>query len=162
MTRFAVNLILTIRGYLVDWELTRLTKNPRKTQDDTLRDLLRTNAGTEYSKLNGLDKITNREEFRIVHPVSKYQRFEPFYERMMNGEENMLTKEKPVFYCITSGTTGKSSSIGFLKSQLNSIIFTAIPMILNKVAPTIPQIRMLQRVSNTYTQVSKNRIIYCC
>ncbi|GAV02755.1 hypothetical protein RvY_13281 [Ramazzottius varieornatus] len=151
LQRFAVNIILTVRGYYVDWEVTRVTKNPKKTQEDTLRDLLRTNAGTEYSRKYGLDKVSNREEFRSVHPLCKYQHFEPYCERMLtNGETNILSKEKPVLFAFTSGTTGKSNRIPFLKSQLKTILFCAIPMILNKVAPTIPQIRLLKRKMYLY------------
>ncbi|GAV06309.1 hypothetical protein RvY_16323 [Ramazzottius varieornatus] len=143
--RYAFVVYLTIRGYFVSQELEWLTSHPTELQDKTLLQILKTNESTEYAIENGLSKVTTREEFRRSHPLCKYERFAPYYERMMNGEDNVLTSEKPSFYGVTSGTTGKASHIAQLPYQFESMYKQAAPLILNRVAPTFPQVRSLRR-----------------
>lgn len=144
--RYAFLVYLTIRGYFVSQELEWLTSHPKELQDKTLLEILKKNESTEYAIENGLSKVTTREEFQRAHPLCKYERFAPYYERMMNGEDNVLTSEKPSFYGVTSGTTGKASHIAQLPYQFESMYKQAAPLILNKVAPTFPQVRSLRRV----------------
>ncbi|MGB3615009.1 MAG: GH3 auxin-responsive promoter family protein, partial [Elainellaceae cyanobacterium] len=44
-------------------------------------------------------------------PVAAYTDFEPYIDRMAAGEPNLLTAEPPIFFNLTSGSTGKKKLI---------------------------------------------------
>ena len=144
--RYIISWLLRIQGFLVTRQITASSKNLKKSQGDTLRQILRANAKTEYSQAHGLDKVNTREELRKVHPLCGYERFDPYYERMMNGEENILTAEKPLAFGITSGTTGKPSKIAVLHSTMDTFIKILIPFALFNCAGIIPDVLGRKRV----------------
>ena len=45
-------------------------------------------------------------DFRSTQPLTGYDRYEPYVRRIYEGEENVMTAEKPILLGKTSGTTG--------------------------------------------------------
>ena len=37
------------------------------------------------------------EEFKQIHPITKYDHYESFVQRIFDGEENVLSKDSPIF-----------------------------------------------------------------
>ncbi|NEO39176.1 MAG: GH3 auxin-responsive promoter family protein [Moorea sp. SIOASIH] len=76
--------------------------------ESTLLKIISHNKDTEYGKKYGFAKITNLKEFKQIHPLTKYEHYESFIQRMFDGEENVLSKDSPIFFARSSGTTSIS------------------------------------------------------
>lgn len=87
-------------------QLEKSSLNPMKENEELLKKILKKNANTEYGKLHGFADIKSIEEFRKNVPVSTYEDFAPFIERVKNGENNILTSSKILGYSRTSGSSG--------------------------------------------------------
>ena len=67
---------------------------------------------TEIGKKWSLSTIKTIEDYRNNVPLTDYEDYRPYIERMVEkGEENLLSPDKVIFYCPTSGTTTKSKLI---------------------------------------------------
>jgi hypothetical protein len=91
------------------------THVPRQTQISRLADILQRNAGTEYGRLHGFEKADLRGFQRSV-PISTYEDFRPYINRMMAGEHNLLTTEVPYQYLLTSGSTAEPKYVPVTKT----------------------------------------------
>ncbi|MDD3905854.1 MAG: GH3 auxin-responsive promoter family protein [Candidatus Omnitrophica bacterium] len=91
------------------------TKDPLKAQERTLLKYLRRNRNTEFGIEHGFASIKSIRDFRSRVSLSKYEKIRPYITRMENGENNILTRDKVVFFGITSGTTGKPKLIPVTK-----------------------------------------------
>ena len=88
-----------------------LCGTPVQAQDRLLREILVTNAGTEFGRQHGFGDITSFQQFQERVPISTYEDLEPYITEEMNGRPNQLTKEPPVLFTTTSGTTGNRKYI---------------------------------------------------
>lgn len=98
------------------------TKEIRNCQERELLKLLRLNSETEYSKKMQLGTVETREEFVQRHPLSQYDQFQEYFDRMVKGEEKVITSQKAGYYPVTSGTTGKGKIIPFVRYQYDNMI----------------------------------------
>ncbi len=85
---------------------TTVSRAPSKAQQRLLREILGTNAGTEFGRRHGFAGITTFAEFQERVPISGYEDLEPYIDAAMQGQPNQLTKRPPVLFTTTSGTTG--------------------------------------------------------
>jgi GH3 auxin-responsive promoter len=88
-----------------------LCRAPAKAQDQLLRQLLEANAGTEFGRRHRFGAISSFAEFQGRVPIATYEDLEPYIKAEMNGQGNQLTKERPVLFTTTSGTTGNRKYI---------------------------------------------------
>jgi hypothetical protein len=88
-----------------------LCRDPVQAQDRLLRQILETNADTEFGRRHGFGSITSFQQFQERVPISAYEDLEPYITEEMNGRANQLTKEPPVLFTTTSGTTGNRKYI---------------------------------------------------
>jgi GH3 auxin-responsive promoter len=88
-----------------------LCRIPGQAQDRLLRQILETNADTEFGRHHGFGGITSFRQFQERVPISGYEDLEPYITAEMNGRPNQLTKDPPVLFTTTSGTTGKRKYI---------------------------------------------------
>jgi hypothetical protein len=88
-----------------------LCRTPVQAQDRLLRQILETNADTEFGRHHGFGGITSFQQFQEKIPISAYEDLEPYITAEMNGRPNQLTKEPPVLFTTTSGTTGNRKYI---------------------------------------------------
>lgn len=84
------------------------SKNVPSVSESTLLKILASNSETEYGKKYGFSNITKIQEFKAIHPITKYEHYESFVQRVLEGEENILSKESPIFFAQSSGTTSIS------------------------------------------------------
>lgn len=52
--------------------------------------------------------ISDTETFRQRHPITDYDHYEKYVERVAKGEQKVLISEKPLILAMTSGTSGTS------------------------------------------------------
>lgn len=88
-----------------------LCRAPVQAQEDLLRQILETNADTEFGRRQSFGTIRGFGEFQERIPLSAYEDLEPYITAEMNGRPNQLTKEPPVLFTTTSGTTGNRKYI---------------------------------------------------
>jgi GH3 auxin-responsive promoter len=88
-----------------------LCRDPVRAQDRLLRQILEANADTEFGRRHGFGSIATFRDFQERVPISAYEDLEPYITAEMNGRPNQLTKEPPVLFTTTSGTTGKRKYI---------------------------------------------------
>jgi hypothetical protein len=88
-----------------------LCRTPVQAQDRLLRQILETNAETEFGRRHGFGAITSFRDFQERVPIASYEDLEPYITAEMNGRPNQLTKDPPVLFTTTSGTTGNRKYI---------------------------------------------------
>jgi hypothetical protein len=88
-----------------------LCRTPVQAQDRLLRQVLETNADTEFGRRHGFGGIATLKEFQERVPIAGYEDLEPYIKAEMSGQPNQLTKEPPVLFTTTSGTTGNRKYI---------------------------------------------------
>jgi GH3 auxin-responsive promoter len=88
-----------------------LCRAPVQAQDRLLRQILETNADTEFGRHHGFADVTSFRQFQERVPISAYEDLEPYITEEMNGRPSQLTKDPPVLFTTTSGTTGNRKYI---------------------------------------------------
>lgn len=82
-------------------------QDARKHQMSFLTELLNRNQNTEYGGKYGFGSILSYEEFKDWVPITEYNDYLPFIQRMMNdGETNLLSADPVTYYATSSGTSG--------------------------------------------------------
>lgn len=77
-----------------------------------LETLLRDNMDTEYGRKYGFSGIRSVDDYRKSLPLTTYDDYEPYIERMTEkGERNLLSVYPLAYYASTSGTSGSPKKI---------------------------------------------------
>ena len=118
----AVMRIIAIKGKIALKALENSSKNAMKENEELLKKILQDNKDTEYGKLHKFSEIKNIDDFRKNIPVSTYDDFAPYIERMKNGEENLITSSKVLGYSRTSGSSGVPKYIPATESSLTAYV----------------------------------------
>jgi hypothetical protein len=86
-------------------------QTPMEIQLELFQNLIRKNQDTAFGKDHYFSKIRSFRDFQRNVPISSYETLRPYIERAMVNKPGQLTREAPVFFANTSGTTGKSKWI---------------------------------------------------
>ncbi|MBP7510631.1 MAG: GH3 auxin-responsive promoter family protein [Bacteroidia bacterium] len=107
---------MPIVNSLVSWYLKRrlpafeeILNNPHQVQHDQLMKLLRIAQITEFGRHHDFKTIHNLETFKQRVPVTNYDDFKHYIERMMLGEQNILWPSEVRWFAKSSGTTSAKS-----------------------------------------------------
>ena len=80
--------------------------------EETLLKILNDNKNTEYGKKYGFANIHSFEEYKAKVPLSNYDNYKEYIDRMIqNKEENLITAYKVLQYADTSGSSGVQKRI---------------------------------------------------
>ena len=74
-------------------------------QRHELLSILSGNKETEYGRRYGFSGIESVEAFQSMVPMTTYEDYQGYIDRMIAGERGVLTASDPVYYAITSGST---------------------------------------------------------
>lgn len=91
-----------------------------KTQKDLLARLISDNARTSFGRAHNFQSILSSADYRHAVPLSDYDSLFPYIEAAMNGSPAQLTESPPIFFSVTSGTTGASKYIPVTKESRSS------------------------------------------
>ncbi len=80
-------------------------------QEAFLQRLLAQHQNTELGKHFRLGTIRTLDQFRSQVPVYPYSFYEPYTERIAQGEANVLNPDPVVYISLTSGSTGKQKLV---------------------------------------------------
>ncbi|NJN23428.1 MAG: GH3 auxin-responsive promoter family protein [Acaryochloridaceae cyanobacterium RL_2_7] len=97
------------------------TLNPSQYQERFLFKLLREHQDTEFGRDHQLAEIQTVDDYRRHVPIHTYQDFDPLIQRMAAGESHILIKDAPIYFNITSGSTGKRKLIPVTKASRKCI-----------------------------------------
>ncbi len=117
-------------GNIVFKSLDRVSQIPVETQEKLLMDIIRKNKDTEYGKKVGLGNIHSVEEFQKKIPLTTYDDYADYVDRMIAGESNLMMAAKCHRYCSSSGSVGKPKILpksGRDLFHMQSVGFVATP-----------------------------------
>lgn len=87
-------------------QLSEKTANAHKIQRELLFSLLEKNKDTVYGKKYDFADIHSPEAYQQMVPLTDYGDYDAYIQQMLKGKANILTAEPPIYYCISSGSTG--------------------------------------------------------
>ncbi|HEY6615961.1 MAG TPA: GH3 auxin-responsive promoter family protein, partial [Vicinamibacterales bacterium] len=96
----------------------RKAGRPDLAQTEVLRSIMSANHDTTFGRQHGFADIDRALTFRERVPVQQYEMLRPYIERQRRTGETALTKEAPLFYAQTSGTTGRPKYIPITPTAL--------------------------------------------
>jgi GH3 auxin-responsive promoter len=95
-------------------------RHPMAEQEKLLRTLLRENADTAFGRRHGFASIETFSRFQKQVPISEYDDIAPYVDASRHGQPAQLTAARPVFYAMTSGTTGPAKYIPVTEASRHS------------------------------------------
>jgi hypothetical protein len=94
--------------------------NPHEAQEKVFEYLISKAKNTGWGKQHNYREIRNTEDFRKNVPLSTYEQFAPYVDRVMKGEQNLLWSTPITWFSKSSGTTNaKSKFIPVSKESLH-------------------------------------------
>ena len=90
--------------------------NVRQVQQEGLSALIRENCNTAYGMEFGFNTIQSIEDFREKIPLTTYEDYISYIQRIKAGETSVLTEERVVMLELSSGSTSSSKYIPYTKS----------------------------------------------
>ncbi len=84
-------------------------KYPLEVQDELFKRLITTAKNTEFGKTYAFSELNNQEQFKRIIPVFSYEDINPYIERNMMGEQNLLWPSDVKWFAKSSGTTNARS-----------------------------------------------------
>ena len=99
-----LKLLIKIRAFDAD-KFDKKTHDSRAAQKEFLLRVLYDNRDTLFGKEHKFSHIKTVEDFQKNVPVNSYETLRPYIKKMMDGENNILVKDRVIFFGITSGTT---------------------------------------------------------
>lgn len=104
-------------GVLVKRNFNKDTQKAYKVNESVLLKILRKNYKSEIGVKYNFKSINSIRDFRDKFPITNYDFYEKYIEKMAKGYENVLFSEKIEYFGHTSGTTGKQKLIPTTKSS---------------------------------------------
>ncbi|KAL4234068.1 hypothetical protein ACF0H5_005722 [Mactra antiquata] len=129
-----IKIVNTI-SLILYWLFVKKSKTCKKTQEDLLKDILKTNKDTLFFKDHSLSTDISVDEFRRCMPLTTYKDLAKYADMITeNGNENVLFPGKASFVAYTSGTSsGKSKAFPkSAKMKMRSMISMLILQTISK------------------------------
>lgn len=104
--------IMHVRRFLVG------VTEPFQAQSQKLLEIVRENEDTAFGKKHHFNKIGSIADFQAQVPAGTYKDHYPCIEAMKNGEKAQLTRQDPIMFANTSGTTDKPKFIPITSGHL--------------------------------------------
>jgi len=117
-------------------KVNKWANNPIKTQDKIFNNLISEATSTLFGKDHDFISINSYEDFVKRVPIRDYEDLNPYIEKVVKGEENILWKGKPIYFAKTSGTTSGAKYIPITKESMSNHTEAARNAILLYVAET--------------------------
>lgn len=103
--------ILTTAARQIKANFIRKTRQTSAVQEKFLFSLLSAYRNTELGQKYELSQIKTVDQFRETIPILPYSCYQPYIDRIAQGETNILTPDPVEYLHLTSGSTGTSKLI---------------------------------------------------
>lgn len=80
---------------------------PQAAQESVLRDIADQARGTAFGLEHGVHEVRTLRDWQSAVPVRSYEELRPYVDRLLTGEQNVLTRSQPYALLKTSGTSGR-------------------------------------------------------
>ena len=111
-------------------------ENALRDQAQTFRYLMQRVAQTKFGKDHRLTADTTYETFKQKVPVRDYEGLKSYFNRVVDGEQDVLWPGKPIYFAKTSGTTSGVKYIPITKESIPYHINSARNALLCYIAET--------------------------
>jgi len=105
--------------------------NPQKTQEQTLLDLVKKYAVTDYGKNHGALQITGIADFQSKFPTIEYTGLLPYIAQIKEGNYKAILPEPPECWVMTRGSTGRAKVLPATPTHLKQIFTCGARAIIN-------------------------------
>ncbi len=102
------------------FEFKEARKDVNKAQEKLLLSIIKKNKDTLYGTKHKFKEIKNIKDFQKKVPIINYEDIEEYVDLQKKGAQNILTKDKVIFFATTSGTTKKPKLIPITKQRRQS------------------------------------------
>ncbi len=130
-SKLAIPFAKQVRKRVYKW-----ANNPHKTQRKVFEYLVAEGCKTAFGKDHDFVSINNYEDFKKRVPINDYEGLRTYVDRVVEGEENVLWKGRPLYYAKTSGTTSGAKYIPITKESMPTHIKAARNALLFYIAET--------------------------
>ena len=111
-------------------------QNPIATQVAVFKKLIKEAQSTQFGKDHYFEQIQSHADFVQNVPIRDYEGLKSYVDRVVNGEENVLWKGKPIYFAKTSGTTSGAKYIPLTKESMPTHIQASRNAILHYIHET--------------------------
>ena len=111
-------------------KIQKWAKKPVQTQEKVFHELISNARDTQFGRDHNFSKIKTYTDYIKQVPIRDYEDLKPYIDRIVDGEENILWKGKPLYFAKTSGTTSGIKNIPLTKKSLKYQIQAARDAIL--------------------------------
>lgn len=110
---------MILKGYMDLHSMQRNTVNARKKNEKLLFKMIKWGKNTEFGREHHFSEIKTVEDYRRLVPMATYADFDPYIQRMINDEKNILTSLPLVGYAQSSGSVGKRKFVPLTQPDIN-------------------------------------------
>ncbi len=108
------------------WRIEQWINDPVNAQREVLQDLVTHGQYSEFGRKYGFKELFNIRKFKEQVPIQEYEDIQPYIDRLMQGEENLLWNTPVNWFAKSSGTTNdKSKFIPITQESLEDCHFQA-------------------------------------
>lgn len=107
--------------------------------------LIQENAHTAYGTNHHFSEIHNRDDFVRLHPLTHYDHYAAYIDRVADGEQNVMTKAMPAMLGVTSGTSGQCKLMPTSNRLFRSFFVDGIAVLYHYMFQTYPSMNQLQK-----------------
>ncbi len=126
------------------WQVKNWTSYPEAFQRDVLQDLVTTAQYTYFGKQYHFSDTFSVKDFKNRVPIHDYEDLQPYIQRMLDGEENILWNTPVKWFAKSSGTTNnKSKFIPVSDESLQENHFKASKDVLTNYYKNFPSSNLL-------------------
>jgi hypothetical protein len=121
---------------MISRSILKWSNDAARAQEFLFHKLISEGKKTIFGRENGYNDISSYETFKSRVRIRDYEDFKPYIERIKNGEENVLWKDKPIYFAKSSGTTSGVKYIPITKESISNHIDSARNALLMYIAET--------------------------
>lgn len=117
-------------------DINKWSSKPIETQDKVFHNLIKKAKTTTFGKDHNFKTINSYQEYKKQVPVRDYEDLKPYVEKILDGQDDVLWKGKPIYFAKTSGTTSGAKYIPITKESMPYHIKAAKSALLNYIHKT--------------------------
>lgn len=110
---------------LVSKGIDKMAENALEDQEKIRREIVETARTTAFGQDHNFESIHTYEDFKNNIPVRDYEGLKDYFDRVKDGEADVLWPDKPVYLAKTSGTTSGAKYIPITQDSLPNHFNTA-------------------------------------
>lgn len=114
-----------------------------------LREQLERNAGTDYGREHNFAGILASDDvvaaFREQHPLVQYNHYQPWIEKIANGETNVLNSDPETMLAATSGTSGQRALLPYNRTMASRFFASGILVVFDTLRRLAPDALGMQK-----------------